>query len=77
MIFVLRAVANHLGNKEEPVDVDLKHFWLAHRIDEKVEESQVNFFIVDSKYCFEPSFYGEFIDVWGENVILAVHWDIS
>ena len=72
LIYALWAFTDHLDDKEEPVDIDLEHFRLTHRIDKKLEKPQANLFYVNAKNSFEPSFQRELIHIKGEYVILTV-----
>lgn len=56
LIFILWAVAYHLDHKVKPIDINFVHLLFTHWADEEVEESNLNFFDINSKHCLEPSF---------------------
>ena len=63
LVFIFGAVAYHLDDKVKPIDINFVHFLFIHRIDEEIEEPQLNFFDFNPKNCLEPSLYRVFVHI--------------
>ena len=72
LVFIFGAVAYHLDDKVKPIDINFVHFLFIHRIDEEIEEPQLNFFNFNPKNCLEPSLHRVFVHIERENIIFTI-----